>query len=84
MGSDLAPAAARRYRRAMTQSLTIKVTKPIARWLKKAAWENGVAAGEFAARELERAKLCAEKPFMRMAGILDGPADLSRREGFAR
>ena len=68
----------------MTQSLTIKVTKPIARWLKRAAMENGVAAEEFAAHELARAKLYAEKPFMRMAGILNGPADLSSREGFAR
>lgn len=69
----------------MSQSIiTIKLPKPVANWLAKAAKKNGVAAEEIATRELERAKLYAEKPFMRLAGMLDGPADLSGREGFGR
>ena len=70
---------------AMSQSITIQLPQSVAKWLAKTAKKTGVAAEELAARELERAKLYEEKkPFMRLAGILDGPADLSEREGFGR
>jgi hypothetical protein len=68
----------------MSQSITIQLPQSVAKWLAKTAKKTGVAAEELAARELERAKLHEEKPFMRLAGMLDGPADLSQREGFGR
>jgi hypothetical protein len=34
--------------------------------------------------ELEKAKRSGVRPFMRLAGAVDGPADLSSRKGFAK
>jgi hypothetical protein len=34
--------------------------------------------------ELERARDSGERPFLRLAGAVDGPPDLSARKGFSR
>jgi hypothetical protein len=34
--------------------------------------------------ELEKARKSAKQPFLRLAGIVDGPRDLSTRKGFSK
>jgi Ribbon-helix-helix domain len=65
--------------------ITIRLTKELAIWLKSTARKTGVPVGRLVREQLERAKLeTGSKPFMRHAGSISGPADLSSRKGFSK
>ena len=69
----------------MSQTLTIRLDKALSAWLEAEAARTGVSQGKIVRDELERArKARGSRPFMRLAGSVDGPKDLSRREGFSR
>jgi predicted transcriptional regulator len=71
----------------VSHTLTIRITDELARWLKEMARRTGIPAGRIVREQLERAKSESsgqEKPFMRFAGIVEGPSNLSRRKGFSR
>ena len=69
----------------MGHTLTIRLTAELARWLEETARRSGRSQGEIVRTQLERAR--SEKktrPFMRLAGCIEGPADLSGRRGFSK
>ena len=69
----------------MSQTLTIRLDKALSAWLEAEAARTGVSQGKIVRDELERArKARGSRPFMRLAGSVDGPKDLSRRKGFSR
>jgi hypothetical protein len=47
--------------------------------------ETGIPKGQFIREQLERVRVnTKQKRFMRLAGVIDGPPDLSSRKGYAR
>jgi len=71
----------------MSRTLTIRLTEELAQWLERTARRTGIPAGRIVREQLERAKSAStgdQKGFMQLAGIVDGPANLSGRKGFSR
>lgn len=69
----------------MGQTLTVRLTEELAAWLERTAAETGVSQGKLVRDQLQRAKAAAStQSFMRLAGAVRGPKDLSERKGFSR
>ena len=69
----------------MSDTITIRVTRELSAWLKKTSRKTGVPVGQLVREQLERARQqTGDKPFMRHAGSIAGPADLSSRKGFSK
>ena len=69
----------------MGQTLTVRLTKELAAWLEQTAAETGVSQGKLVRDQLEQARAASSsRAFMRLAGALRGPRDLSQRKGFTR
>jgi predicted transcriptional regulator len=67
----------------MSNTLTVRLPEDLAKWLDEAARKSGVSRGRIVRAELERARSGAEGGFMRLAGAVAGPEDLSSRKGFS-
>jgi predicted transcriptional regulator len=69
----------------MSQTITVRLSKDLAAWLEHVAAKTGVPQGKIVRDQLERARASSrEQAFMRLAGVVRGPRDLSRRKGFSR
>lgn len=69
----------------MGNTLTIRLSKELAVWLEETAERTGVSQGQIVRQRLEEAREAAnDRPFMRLAGSVEGPRDLSRRKGFSK
>jgi hypothetical protein len=69
----------------MEDTITVRITSDLAAWLKTTARKTGVPVGRLVRDQLERAKReTGDKPFLRHAGSISGPADLSSRKGYSR
>jgi hypothetical protein len=69
----------------MSHTITIRLTKDLAAWLEETAKTTGLSQGQIIRDQLERSRAAASgKAFMRLAGIVRGPKDLSTRKGFSR
>ena len=69
----------------MGQTITVRLTKVLSDWLEQTAAETGISQGRLIRDQLERARAAASKQaFMRLAGAVRGPKDLSSRKGFSR
>lgn len=68
----------------MGHTLTIRLDTDLASWLEEESRRTGVPQGKIVREQLERARTSGTRPFMRLAGNVRGPRDLSRRKGFAR
>ena len=69
----------------MGQTITVRLTKALAEWLARTAAGTGQSQGTIVRDELEKARSGrADRPFMRLAGTVRGPRDLSSRKGFTR
>lgn len=69
----------------MGHTITVRLTRELAAWLEETAAETGVSQGRIVREQLERAKTAGSvRSFMRLAGSLKGPRDLSSRKGFSR
>ena len=68
--------------------LTLRVPEDLAEWLAKTSQRTGIPVGQLVREQIERArredKDARNRPFMRYAGIIRGPRDLSKRKGFSR
>jgi hypothetical protein len=68
----------------MGNTITIRLGKELAAWLEETASRSGVAQGQIVREQLEKAKAASgHGPFMRLAGAVEGPRNLSRRKGFS-
>ena len=69
----------------MSHTITIRLTKELAAWLERVSAETGVSQGKIVRDQLEKARAGAPRQsFMRLAGCMRGPRDLSSRQGFSR
>ncbi len=68
----------------MSPTIAIRLTPELAEWLEATSRKTRVPQGRIVRQQLELAKTSADKPFMRLAGKVEGPKDLSRRKGFAK
>jgi hypothetical protein len=69
----------------MSQTITIRLTPELAAWLEETAASSGVSQGKIVRDQLERARSEAMgKRFMKLAGRVSGPKNLSRRRGFSK
>ena len=68
----------------MSNTLTVRLPEDLAEWLDQAARRSGVSRSGIVRMELENARKSSKRPFMRLAGAVEGPADLSMRKGFSR
>lgn len=70
---------------AMTHTITVRLTEELERWLDKLSRETGIPKGQIIREQLEKARAETKgRKFMRLAGTVEGPADLSSRRGYAR
>ena len=69
----------------MGNTITIRLPEELANWLKSTARKTGVPVGRLVRDQLELAKReTGDKPFLRYAGVMSGPADLSSRKGYSK
>jgi predicted transcriptional regulator len=68
----------------MSNTLTVRIPDDLAQWLDETARKSGVPKGRIVRDELEKARKAEGKPFLRLAGTIAGPANLSTRKGFSR
>jgi predicted transcriptional regulator len=69
----------------MGHTTTVRLTKELAAWLDDVAARTGLSRGRIIRDQLERARAGAgNRSFMKLAGVVRGPKDLSSRKGFSR
>jgi hypothetical protein len=69
----------------MSQTITVRLTPELAEWLQEKRRQTGLPASRIIRHQLERAKSEAgNQRFLRHAGKISGPPDLSSRKGFSQ
>jgi predicted transcriptional regulator len=68
----------------MGNTLTVRLSEDLAAWLDQTARKSGLSRGRIVRMELERARSASKQTFLRLAGTVEGPANLSARKGFSR
>jgi hypothetical protein len=69
----------------MSHTLTIRLTPELAEWLAEVSRKTGLPVGRIVRQQLENAKAQSGKQqFLRHAGAIKGPSDLSSRRGYSR
>lgn len=69
----------------MGHTLTIRLTHELAAWLDETAERTGMSQGQIVRAQLDRAREEGKaQRFMRLAGAVAGPRDLSTRKGFSK
>ncbi len=64
-------------------TLTIELPEDLAGWLRDRAAKTGLTQQEIVQAQLAKAhREDAENPWAKYAGVIEGPPDLSTREGF--
>ena len=68
----------------MSNTITVRLPEDLAEWLDAASRATGVPRGRIVRDQLELARKREKRPFLRLAGSVEGPRDLSTRKGFSR
>jgi hypothetical protein len=69
----------------MSHTITVRLTKDLAEWLADTSKRTGVPQGKVVRDQLEKARAAAgNRPYMRWAGCVSGPKDLSMRKGYSK
>jgi hypothetical protein len=68
----------------MSNTITVRLPSDLAQWLTETARKTGVPRGRIIREELENARKSERRPFLRLAGAVSGPENLSTRKGFSR
>lgn len=66
----------------MDTTISLRLPKEIAEWLSETARLTGLSKAEIVRGELRKARDAQERPWSHLIGCMDGPPDLSTREGF--
>lgn len=68
----------------MSQTITVRLNEELSSWLEETASRTGVSQGQIVREQLEKAKAAnVNRAFMRWAGVVRGPKNLSSRKGFS-
>ncbi len=69
----------------MRNTLSVRLSHGLSEWLEEVSRKTGVPAGRIIREQLEKARRRAgNRQFLRLAGKIAGPRDLSSRKGFSR
>jgi hypothetical protein len=69
----------------MGRTLTVRIDDGLDAWIEQTAQKRGISKGKLVRDQLELVRQGAgERPFMRLAGAVSGPRDLSTRKGFSK
>ncbi|HYU33293.1 MAG TPA: CopG family transcriptional regulator [Thermoanaerobaculia bacterium] len=69
----------------MGHTISVRLSEELAAWLEATAAQSGVSQSEVIRDQLEKARASdAAQGFLRLAGAVSGPKDLSSRKGFSR
>jgi len=68
----------------MSNTITVRLPDDVAEWLNETSRKLGVPKGRIIREQLDKARSAEKRPFLRLAGTIAGPADLSKRKGFSR
>jgi hypothetical protein len=68
----------------MSHTITIRLNKELALWLEDVSSKTGLSQGQVIRDHLEKARAFGfSQSFMRLAGAVRGPKNLSTRKGFS-
>jgi predicted transcriptional regulator len=68
----------------MSKTITVRLNEDLSTWLAETAQKTGLPQGQIVREELEKARRQEQRPsFMRLAGMVKGPKDLSQRKGYS-
>lgn len=69
----------------MGHTISVRLGQELADWLEESARKAGVPQGRIVREQLEKAREASQRQaFLRLAGTVRGPRDLSSRKGFSR
>lgn len=68
----------------MRSTITVRLPEDLAEWLDAASRKAGVPRGRIIRDQLQLARTREKRPFLRLAGAVEGPRDLSTRKGFSK
>ena len=68
----------------MSNTITVRLPEDLAEWLDSASRSTGTPRGRIIRDQLQLARMREKRPFLRLAGSVEGPRDLSTRRGFSR
>lgn len=69
----------------MSHTVTVRLDDDLADWLEETSRKTGLPAGKIIREQMERARNPAQRQgFLRLAGKINGPRDLSARKGFSK
>lgn len=69
----------------MSHTITVRLNKALAEWLADTSERTGIPQGKLVRDQLEKAKAASgSRPYMRWAGCISGPKDLSMRKGYSK
>jgi predicted transcriptional regulator len=69
----------------MSHTITVRLSKELAAWLEEMSEKTGMPQGKIIRDQLEKARASRSvRSFLRLAGKVRGPKDLSTRRGFSR
>jgi hypothetical protein len=69
----------------MSHTITVRLNKELSEWLEETASRTGLSQGRIVREQLEKAKTKnTQRAFMRWAGVVRGPRNLSSRKGFSK
>ena len=68
----------------MRNTITVRLPEELAEWLETTAARSGISQGRIIRDQLEKARDREDRSFLRLAGKVAGPKDLSSRKGFSK
>ncbi|HEX4136350.1 MAG TPA: ribbon-helix-helix protein, CopG family [Bryobacteraceae bacterium] len=68
----------------MSNTITLRLPEDLAEWLDSASRRAGVPRSRIVRDQLQLARKREKRPFLRLAGSVRGPRDLSTRKGFSQ
>jgi predicted DNA-binding protein len=68
----------------MSTTLSLRLTEDLAQWIEEQSRVSGRSRGSLVREALERERQQATRPFLALAGVHDGPRNLSTRRGFSK
>ena len=69
----------------MSHTITVRLNKELSGWLEETAARTGLSQGHIVREQLVKAKATnTSRSFMRLAGIMRGPKNLSQRKGYSK
>jgi hypothetical protein len=67
----------------MGHTISVRLPEDLAKWLDEMSRKTGIPKAKLIRQHLEKARSAEPQRFMRLAGKISGPPDLSTRKGYS-